>query len=108
MSTNARRLLVVCALVAVSVLALAPAALGNSSVRTYGGKGGNVQALVQPGADATPTATAAPSGSAPSTGVLPFTGTDVALAGGGAAVLLGAGAAMAMLATRMRRRETAD
>jgi len=72
------------------------AASGNSSVGTYAGGGGNTQAQIS-SPDPTGTASAP---SSQSTGALPFTGFDLALAAGGGLLLLGAGALMAMAASR--------
>jgi hypothetical protein len=106
MGQIARRLTLGGAIVAVCGLLTAAPAMGNSSVQTYGGNGGQVQALVQGTGGSSPGTTAgaaAPSASSPGTGALPFTGTDLALAAGGALVLLSAGAALALL-TRARAR----
>lgn len=77
------------ALVAViASLALAPAALAqSSSVNTYGGQGGNVVSKLE----------GDPSASAKTTGSLPFTGFDIALAAGGGLLLVGAGLALSRI-----------
>ena len=77
----------------VSALALAPsAAAQSSSVQTYGGKGGDVQAQVGAGERAQVSAG----------GGLPFTGLDLALMAGGGLVLLLVGASLAKFVPRER------
>ncbi len=90
------------AVVAVTMLALAPVSYGlSSSVETYGGQGGNVAGSVASGTTGGPGATVSPtSASNSSTSSLPFTGLDVVLLGGGGLLLLLAGVAMARMAGR--------
>lgn len=92
------------AVVAVTMLALAPVSYGlSSSVETYGGQGGNVAGSVASGTTGGPGATVSPtsaSASSSSTSSLPFTGLDVVLLGGGGLLLLLAGVAMARMAGR--------
>jgi|SRR6187431_2512995 hypothetical protein len=90
------------AVVAVTMLALAPVSYGlSSSVETYGGQGGNVAGSVASGTTGGPGATVSPtSTSASSSSSLPFTGLDVVLLGGGGLLLLLAGVAMARMAGR--------
>jgi hypothetical protein len=75
------------AVIAVLALALAPAALAqSSSVDTYSGQGGNKIAQVKdPGSGSANTS---------ASGSLPFTGFDLILAAGGGLLLLGAGVAL--------------
>lgn len=94
-----RRLTLICIATIVAALALAPAALANSSVRTYAGHGGNTQAQIQAGGGAATD----PSATATSAGALPFTGLDLALAVGGGLVLLLGGISMAVLTSRSQR-----
>jgi hypothetical protein len=83
------------------LLAIAPAALAqSSSVDTYGGSGGKVQSQINDPVDP-----GDPSATADTSSALPFTGLDLGLAAGGAFLLLGAGASMAMLSSRTRRSE---
>ena len=94
------------AVVAVTMLALAPVSYGlSSSVETYGGQGGNVAGSVASGTTGGPGATVSPtsasnSSTSTSTSSLPFTGLDVVLLGGGGLLLLLAGVAMARMAGR--------
>jgi hypothetical protein len=90
-------------------LALAPTALAqNSSVETYGGSGGNVQANVQSGAAGGPSGptvagagtSRAPSAQSSGSGLLPFTGTELGFALAGSVVLLASGVLLARLASR--------
>jgi hypothetical protein len=93
----ARQLPAVCILAMFVALVFGQSAFAagsNSSVETYAGGGGNAQAQISA---PDPTPASAPS---QSTGALPFTGFDLALAAGGGLVLLGAGAMMAMAASR--------
>jgi hypothetical protein len=89
----------ICAVVAVTVLALAPAASGQgSSVEIYGGQGGDMASDVAGGG---PTDAASPASSSGST-ALPFTGLDVAFLGGGGLLLMLAGALMASAVGRTK------
>ena len=91
-----RKLPLVVLVAAMATLFLAQTAFAaDSSVQAYGGSGGKVQANI-----AGPSDPGSPS--ADSTGSLPFTGMDLGLAGGGAIVLLAAGAAMGTFARRTR------
>jgi hypothetical protein len=77
-------------------LALAPAALANSSVETYGGQGGEVAGSVSSGGPTDPGATADTNSSS----ALPFTGLDLELLAGGGLLLLLGGFGMARMVAR--------
>jgi hypothetical protein len=93
---STRKNLSIAALVAaIALLAFAPGAFAqNSSAKTYGGGGGNVQTQVASGGPTDPSA------KAPDSGSLPFTGFDIGLAFGGGLLLLGLGASVATLNRR--------
>jgi hypothetical protein len=114
-----RRILFGGLLAAVVLMAAAPALGQDSSVRGYGGTGGNVQGDLGPAAVGPESGGGGPGAVGPGTvgptegsggptgevdsGSLPFTGLDLALLVGGGAVLLSAGAGIALA---NRRRET--
>ena len=80
-------------------LALAPAALANSSsVETYGGQGGEVAGSVSSGGPTDLGATA--DADADSSSALPFTGLDLELLAGGGLLLLLGGFGMARMVAR--------
>ena len=79
-------------------LALAPAALANSSVETYGGQGGEVAGSVSSGGPTDLGATA--DADANSSSALPFTGLDLELLAGGGLLLLLGGFGMARMVAR--------
>lgn len=78
-------------------LALAPAALANSSVETYGGQGGEVAGSVSSGG---PDLGATADADADSSSALPFTGLDLELLAGGGLLLLLGGFGMARMVAR--------
>lgn len=89
------------------MLAVAPAALAqSSSVNSYGGSGGEVQSELAGGnvadeaASGSRQAPAAEPVRFDSSGSLPFTGLDIGLAIGGGLLLIGVGAAMARMVPR--------
>jgi hypothetical protein len=80
-----------CLVVAVAALAVAPAASGQgSSVGTYGGEGGQAQGGLAQGQEDV-------SGDIGGSGPLPFTGLDLGLLIGGGLLLVAVGAGMARL-----------
>ena len=94
------------AVVAVTMLALAPVSYGlSSSVETYGGQGGNVAGSVASGTTGGPGATVSPtSASNSSTSSLPFTGLDVGILAAVAAGLVLAG----LMLRRQRPKESLE
>jgi hypothetical protein len=81
-------------------MAFAPAAMAaDSSVETYAGGGGGVQAQIHTGESNDPGTATDPGGA------LPFTGLDLGLVAGGGLLLLGAGAMTTAIATRTRPTE---
>jgi hypothetical protein len=89
-------------LVVVAALFLAPSAIADPSVETYGGKGGQTQSQLGGndvnGGPTSGTQSATSAGSAG--GGLPFTGLDLAFMLGGGLVLLAVGASLARLVPR--------
>ena len=80
-------------LAVLSVLAIAPSAIAqNSSATTYGGPGGDVESLVDSGANAETGGATADGASG-----LPFTGLDLSLAVGGGLILLLTGLGLSRL-----------
>jgi hypothetical protein len=104
-TNRAQRLAPLTVLAVVALLALAPAALAqSSSAGTYAGQGGGAAgAVADPGAD--PGGDPGASASVDPGGSLPFTGLDLVLAAGGGVALLAIGASMAHV---LRRRTPGD
>lgn len=110
MEKATKRLIAILAVVGVVALALAPAALAQSSGTGYGGQAGGVAGQTQQGnngggggvAGKTQTGTNGNAASEASggNGVLAFTGLDLALLAGGGLVLLASGVALSRLVGR--------
>ena len=95
MRSRSKKFSIAALVLTIGVLAFAPGAFAaNSSVKTYGGGGGNIQTQVASGDPSGPSTTSTDSGS------LPFTGFDIGLAFGGGLLLLGLGASVALLNRR--------
>ena len=92
------------------MLALAPTAMAqSSSVDTYGGAGGEVQSAVGEGAPTTQLVQADASPTVPAeSSALPFTGLDIGLALGGALLLIGVGAGLALAVPRREETRTSS
>jgi hypothetical protein len=99
---KARSLIVALVLTVAALTASSAAFAAGSAQHLYGGRGGNVQADIQGGAN-DPHGTKGTTASAETPGGLPFTGLDLTLMLGGGLVLIASGAALSRLAIRGSR-----
>jgi hypothetical protein len=101
-SRISRRLPVISVLATLFALVFAQGAFAaNASVETYGGAGGGTQAQISAGGPSSPGSPGTGS-SGTTAGGLPFTGLDLAILAGGGVLLIGAGAAMAVVSRPSR------
>jgi hypothetical protein len=99
---KARSLIVALVVTIAALTASSGAYAAGSAQHTYGGRGGNVQAQIQGGAQE-PQGTQGVAASAGTPAGLPFTGLDLTLMLGGGLVLVASGMVMGRLAIRGNR-----